>query len=385
MYNEKKEDRHMNNIYEELGVKEYINAYDTMTNYGGSRMSDETLEAYKAAACSFVDMRQLQEKISCRIAEMTGNEAAYITTGASMGITLAVCACMAGKDQKKIDRLPNTEGLKDEVIVFKSQRNPYDKAIEVSGAKLVEIGGEEITTKEELDAAIGEKTVCVYYIQATNHMSNLSIEDVVEVAHKKNVYVIVDAAAQLPPKENLSRFTKMGADIVAFSGGKAIHGPLNTGFIVGRKDLIEACVLCGFPNRSVARGGKVSREDMVALYVALKQYMAMSTAEYDAILRNRVDYIVEGLKDNDILGVYVEEEGPVGQIYPRAAITLKTDRFTIEEFAQALKDDEPGILMGIPLYKPYDCLYVNPLVMDDYELETVLKQLMKVSRNLNER
>ncbi len=373
-------------IYKRLGLKRYINAYDTLTNYGGSRMSDEVLEAYKEAASYFVDMREFQIKAGERIAELTNNEAAYLTTGASMGVTLACAACMVSSDRYLNSRLPDTEGMKNEVIIMRSQRNPYDKAIEVSGAKLVEVGNLYTTEEFELEGAISEKTAAVYYIKATNYSKGaMPLEKVIEIAHRKGVYVIVDAAAQLPPKENLWKFTKMGADIVAFSGGKALKGPLNTGFIVGKKELIESCRMIGFPNRGIARGGKISREDIAALLIAVERYVEMDEEKYQEDMRKRAEYYVDQLEDSDLYSVRIEEIGPVGQLYPRAEISLKTDRFSVEELSEKLKEQEPGVLVGLPLQKPYDVFYINPLVMDDCEKETVLKLLIKAGKELNER
>ena len=368
------------NIYDKLGVKTYINAYDTMTMYGSTIMDDDILESYKESASYLVDMNQLQDVLGKKIAELTDNEAAYITTGASMGVTLAICACMAGTDRYKLSKLPNTTGMKNEVIIMRSQRNPYDKAIEVSGAKLVEIGNLAATNDFELEGVINENTAAVYYIQASNYSkATLPLEKVIEIAHKHDVKVVVDAAAQIPPIDNLSKFTKMGADVVAFSGGKAIRGPLSTGFIVGRKEIIEACKICGFPNRGVARGGKVSREDMIALYLALEKLVSMSNEEYDDILRKRCDYFINGLKNNDFFNIDIEEVGPVGQIYPRVEVSLNTANCSVEEFAKALKDGTPGILVGLPLQKPYDVFYINPMTLKDEQLEIVLEQILKTS------
>jgi L-seryl-tRNA(Ser) seleniumtransferase len=303
-----------------------------------------------------------------------------------MGVTLACAACMVSNDRYLNSRLPDTEGMKNEVIIMRSQRNPYDKAIEVSGAKLVEVGNLYTTEEFELEGAISEKTAAVYYIKATNYSKGaMPLEKVIEIAHRKGVYVIVDAAAQLPPKENLWKFTKMGADIVAFSGGKALKGPLNTGFIVGKKELIESCRMIGFPNRGIARGGKISREDIAALLIAVERYVEMDEEKYQEDMRKRVEYYVDQLEDSDLYSVRIEEIGPVGQLYPRAEISLKTDRFSVEELSEKLKEQEPGVLVGLPLQKPYDVFYINPLVMDDYEKETVLKLLIKAGKELNER
>ena len=175
----------------------------------------------------------------------------------------------------------------------------------------------------------------------------------------------------------------MGADAVAFSGGKAIRGPLNTGFVVGKKEIVDACKICGFPNRGVARGGKVSREDMIAMYLALEKLVKMSNEEYDAILRNRCNKLINGLKDIDEFNIGINEVGPVGQIYPRVEIGLNTNKYTVDEVAKYLKEDEPGILVGLPLQYPHNVFYLNPMTLFDSQLDIVVNQIKKVIRELN--
>ncbi len=368
-------------IYEKLGVKKYINVYDTMTMYGSTIMDDDVLDSYKETSQYLVDINELQDKIGKRIAELTHNEAAYVTTGASMGVSLAIAACMSEGDRYKLSKLPDASGMKNEVVIMRAQRNPYDKAIEVPGAKLIEFGNLAGSFDFELEGVINENTAAVYYIKALNYSkATMPLEDVIRIAHKHNVPVIVDAAAQLPPKENLWKLTEMGADAVAFSGGKAIRGPLSTGFIVGKKWIVDAAKIVGFPNRGVLRGGKVSREDMVAMLLALENYLKLSDKEYDDILRRRVNYFLEGLKDIKMFKLGVEEMGPVGQIYPRVEIAVESDKVDVEGFVKALKEGEPGILAGLPLQKPYNVFYINPMTIMDNQLETVLNQIKKIAK-----
>lgn len=371
-------------IYDELGVKKYINAYDTMTMYGSTIMDDDVLKASEDAQKYLVDINELQDKLGKKIAEITHNEAAYVTTGASMGISLCMAACMSEGDMYKLSILPDTSNMKNEVIIMRSQRNPYDKAIELPGAKLIEIGNLARTFDYELEGVINEKTAAVYFIKASNYAkANLELEKVIEIAHKHNVPVIMDAAAQLPPKENLWKFTNMGVDAVCFSGGKGIKGPLGTGFILGKQWIIDAAKKVGFPNRGICRGGKVSREDMVMAYLALKKYVSMTNEEYDTQLRNRVNYFVDNLRNNPLFEAGVEEIGPVGQIYPRVKVKLVNTKYNTEEFVAAVKNGEPGILLGLPLQKPYDVFYINPMTLIDDQLEIVLTQINKIAEELN--
>lgn len=370
------------NIYDELNVKKYINAYDTLTMYGSTIMDDDVIESYKDSQKYLVDLNELQDKIGEKIAALTNNEAAYVTTGASMGISLCVGACMSEGDRYKLSKLPDTSNMKNEVIIMRGQRNPYDKAIELPGAKLIEIGNLASTFEYELEGVINEKTAAVYFIKASNYAKAiLPLEKVIEIAHKHNVPVIVDAAAQLPPRSNLYSITKLGADAVCFSGGKAIRGPLSTGFIVGKKWIIDACKILGFPNRGICRGGKVSREDMVGLYLALNNFMKITDKEYDDILRKRVNYFIDNLKDNNKIKTRIEEIGPVGQIYPRVEISL-VDSDDVTKVTDALKDLNPGILCGLPLQKPYNVFYINPMTLLDEQLEYVLNKINEITKEL---
>jgi len=372
------------NTYEELGVKTYINAYDTMTMYGSTIMDDDVIASMKESQKWLVDLNELQDKIGKKIAELTNNEAAYVTTGASMGISLCIAACMSEGDRYKLSKLPDTTGMKNEVIIMRSQRNPYDKAVELPGAKIIEIGNLASTFDYELEGVINENTAAIYFIKAGNYSKAiLDLEKVIEIARNHNIPVIVDAAAQLPPKENLWKFTQMGASAVCFSGGKAIRGPLATGFIVGKKWIVDACKTMGFPNRGICRGGKVSREDMVAMYLALQNYLKMSNEQYDAVLRKRVNYFLDKLKDNELINMRVEEVGPVGQIYPRVEISLKNTKYNEEDFVKALKNGTPGILCGLPLQRPYNVFYINPMTLIDDQLEMVANQINKLSKELN--
>ena len=238
----------MTNIYEDLGVRSIINAYAPMTRFGGGIMAREVADAMRAATQSCVDIADLQMRASKIIAETTGAEAGCVTSGAAAGLLLGTAACVAGLDPAKMSRLPDTTGMKNEVIVMRSQRNSYDHAVRATGVMLLEVGfcdrfngtGVRDTEAWEIKAAITERTAAIYYLAKPHARPQLP--EVAAIAHEAGVPVLVDAAAELPPVENLRRFISEGADLAAFSGGKSIGGPQGSGFM-GRRDLISAALL----------------------------------------------------------------------------------------------------------------------------------------------
>jgi hypothetical protein len=228
-------------IYEDLGIEPIINAGGTLTTLGGSLMLPEVVEAMAQASRAFVPMHELHLAAGRRIAEWTGVEAAHVCAGAAAGIALMAAACMAGADADRIRQLPDTTGIKSRFVVQRNHRHGYDQALRVAGGTLVEIEADA----GELERAVSAPDVAgVFYTFAWNlHGEVLSLPQVAEIAHAHGVPVLVDAAAEVPPVENLWRFCKEGADAVAFSGGKALRGPQSTGLLLGRADLIEACRL----------------------------------------------------------------------------------------------------------------------------------------------
>ncbi|MBX3071390.1 MAG: aminotransferase class V-fold PLP-dependent enzyme [Thermomicrobiales bacterium] len=288
-------------VFEELGVRPVINAAATLTRLGGSRMAPEVLAAMNEAAESFVHIDHLQQAAGEVIAEITGAEAGYVVNGAAAGLTLGMAAILAGLDVAKMDRLPDTTGMKNEVVVQKGHRNFYDHAIRAAGAKFVEVGylgypGAGGTYGWQIEAAINENTAAVF-CPIFRTPGTLPLSEVAEIAHAHGLPVIVDAAAELPPRSNLRRFIAEGADLVAFSGGKAIGGPQSSGILAGRRDLIASVALQqqdmdvrtetwtrrwmlddgsvnGIPTQGFGRGFKVGREEIVGLVTALKRFAA---------------------------------------------------------------------------------------------------------------
>src|SRR5262245_48726471 len=288
-------DRSSDNVYERLGVRTVINAVGTLTVLGGSLMPDEVKQAMEQASRSFVPIHELQAAVGRRLAELTGVEAAIVTAGASAALCLATCAVTAGSDAKKIDQLPDLTGMKSEIIIQKADRNPFDHAFRMVGVKLI-----EVETPADVRRAINDRTAAVAYVQAHYSLHHqIELPQMVELAHAAGLPVIMDAAAELPPAENLSNFTKQGADLVAFSGGKQLRGPQCSGLLLGRKDLVAAAYANSSPNNHFARIAKVGKEEIVGLLVAVERYLKLDHAQvlsWRPEMINRVTDSLNGLQ-----------------------------------------------------------------------------------------
>src|SRR5215207_9070371 len=263
-------------VYERLGMRRVINADATLTRLGGSVMPPEVIDAMREAAGSFVDMYELQQVVGRRLAELTRNEAAYVSTGAASGLVLATLAAMTDGDLPTIAHLIETgEAPKDEVIIHRVHRIPYDPAVRLAGARIIEVGNRLQTFPWELEAAITPRTAMVFYAAGVHLASGaLPLAETVEIAHSHSIPVVVDAAAQLPPTENLWRFTReFGADLAVFSGGKDFHGPQASGLLVGKEAMIAAIAVNGSPHQRLARPMKVGKEEMIGLLATVERWI----------------------------------------------------------------------------------------------------------------
>jgi L-seryl-tRNA(Ser) seleniumtransferase len=341
------------NLYEQLGIRTIINARGCITPLGGSIMPDEVIRAMSDAAPYYVNIAELNRKVGAFIAEVTGAEAGYVTSGGSAAALLSTAALIAGKDPGKIHKLPQTDGMINEIIVQRSHRHGYDHAVLAAGGKFVEIGHAYRTLSWQLEAAINEKTAGVF---VTMHpfikRGFLDFPEVIRIAHANNIPVYVDAASSLPPATNLQKFIQQGADLVFFSGGKAIMGPQGSGFVCGRKDLIKAIELNGFPNTGIGRSAKVSKEAMIGLMTALKLYIERDHRADQILWMNQCKYIAASISEKDFPGVdarivFEETEDP----FPEVHIWVNADELGVNPrvIDQAMYDGEPCIATGLPL------------------------------------
>lgn len=335
------------NIYRQLGIESIINASGLQTILGGSIIHPEVTEAMAAASRHFVDIHELHQAAGQRIAGLIGVEAAHICACASAGITLMAAACMTGQDPAKIARLPDTTGMKNKFIIHRPHRNPFDHALYIAGGRFIEISA----NMDELLAALQEDVVAVYYTFAWFCAGEvLPLKKVAQIAHRAGVPVIVDAAGQTPPVENLSWFTKQGADLVTFSGGKAIRGPQSSGLILGRQELIEACAMNDSPNvQSIGRGMKAGKEEIVGLVKAIELYLQKDHPAEMRVWERRVSHLIETLSAVD--GVKVQREIPagIGALIPYVSLWWSEEKVgvTLQQLVEGLRKGRPPIAVRL--------------------------------------
>lgn len=370
-------------VYLRLGVEPLINAWGTVTRVGGSLMRPEVVEAMSMATRHFVDLDELQARAGQHVAGLLGVEAAYITSGAAAGLTISTAACIAGCDLANIARLPDTRGMRNEVIIHRIQRSPYDQAMRLAGAEMVEFGLAKRTYAWEFEAVVTPQSVAAaYYIEHAN-AHTLSLAEFAAVAHKHGLPVIVDAAAELPPVLNLHAFIEQGADLVVFSGGKDIGGPQASGLIVGRRDLIKACAMNANPNHSVGRPMKVGKEEIVGLVTALELYLKQDFEQEMQQWEHQVAYLTENL--NNALPslvakrVFPGEPGIQPTTIPRVYVSWDTAclPLTRDQVQQQLKAGKPRIVVG----ESGASLVINPQTLQPGEEQIVAQRIVEVLRS----
>jgi L-seryl-tRNA(Ser) seleniumtransferase len=392
-------------VYEELDVPTVLNATGNKTRISGSLLRPVAADAMREAANAFVRVSDLQAKASSLIADVTGAEAGYVTSGASAGMTMAAAACIAGTDLSVMESLPRPEDAPTEIVIPRSHRNGYDRAYRVAGAEIVDVGGNESNVGGrsssvelwQIEAAITEDTAAVAYLQKPSIRPPL--EEVVSVAHDNDVPVILDAAAQLPPTTNLARFVDTGADFVLFSGGKAIRGPQTTGIVAGRQDLVESIALQhldmhtafpvweppaslidsadlpGVPQHGLGRGFKVGKEELVGLIYALREFVE---EDHEALLAEwdeRARHIQAGLDDVANLDTRIENADKTHVV---SSVTVTLDEraagITTEELLLSLRREDPRVFLGSD-YLDRNEFTVDPMAITDEEADYVLERI----------
>jgi L-seryl-tRNA(Ser) seleniumtransferase len=260
--------------FRELGVRPFINAAGTYTAMTASLMPPEVIEAITYASKHYVMLDELHDRVGARIATLLKCEAAMVTSGAASALTLATAGILTGTDPRKVVELPSLAGMKSDVIIQKAHRFGYDHAVRNCGVRLV-----EVETRDEMERAITPQTAMMLFYNNNNSDGRIRDEEFVAIGRKHGVPTLNDAAADVPPVENLWKYTQMGFDLVAFSGGKGLRGPQSAGLLLGRRDLVAAARLNAPPNgNTVGRGMKVNKEEMIGLLAALERYLARDHA-----------------------------------------------------------------------------------------------------------
>ncbi len=381
-------------IYKRFGVEPVINLIGAWTAYGGALMKKEALEAMNEAAKESVCLDELQASASKILAPITHTEAAIVTAGAAAGMTLGTAACIAGFDVNKMNRLPDTSGMANEVIIPWPHMTSYNHAFRVPGAKLIGVGTVSGPTpiseaymidKGDIEIAITEKTVAIAYNARRD--SYPPLKEVIEIGHKHNIPIIVDAAAQVPPIENLHRFIDLGADLVCISGGKGVCGPQASGILCGRRDLIASAVVqmldvvgsferwnppaslipkeqfSGLPGRGIGRGMKVSKEAIIGLLVALENFTEEKFTQRIEPLRQLLETVKTRLEG--IAGLEIELTD-TKDYYP--SLSIRIDEQVVgksaAEVSQLLREGKPRIIVG-DMYVHQGIVRIDSLNMNE--------------------
>lgn len=393
-------------VYRSLGLEPIINACGSVTRLGGALMPEAVTAAFAEAAREAVPLDELQAAASRVLAAVTGAEAGLVTSGAAAALTLGTAAILTGYDLARMEQLPHCDGFPHEIVVAREQRNGYDHAVRAAGARLVEVGFNEIvagagvrrTETWEYEAAFGPQTAGVLYVYDVNARPPLS--EVVAVAHARGLPVLVDAAGELPPRANLRDLVAAGADLVAFSGGKAIRGPQATGILCGRRDLIAAAAvqmldlddhwelweppadlidkarLRGFPRHGIGRGFKVSKEQIVALLTALRLF---TSGAYDAELpamRNWLERIAARLESCPVQCRLILSAD--GQSVPLLEIALREALLgrSALDVCRALRRGRPPIQVGHGRLHEGK-LIINPLNLNAEQADVLARRLVE--------
>ena len=345
--------------FRELGVRPFINASGTYTAMTASLMPPEVMDAINYASRHYVMLEELQLKVGERIAKLVQADAAMVTSGAASALTLGTAAVLTGTDQQKMVALPdltNVANMKSEVIIQKSHRFGYDHAVRNCGVRIV-----EVETREDLERAVNPKTAMMLFYNNNNKEGRIQDEEFVQLGKKHAIPTLNDAAADVPPVENLWKYTKMGFDLVAFSGGKGIRGPQSAGLLLGSKELIAAARLNAPPNgNTVGRGMKVNKEEIVGMLAALELYLKKDFAKEQADFARRAETIrssaaaVAGVKAevfvpevaNHVPHVRISWDGK--SLTPAAVVTAMRDG----EPSIAIRSEGPALVIGVWMMRP---------------------------------
>ena len=268
-------------VYGSMGVRVVINAQGNRTVLGGSAPVPEVVEAMEAVNSTYVEMRELLERSGDYIADLLGVEAAYVTSGCSAALAFSAAACMTGRDLDKIAQLPDTSGMRNQIIIQKAQRYSYDRSYTVPGAQLIEAGDEDSCSKEQLQRMIGPETAAIaYLVSPVDNDKILSLEETVDIAQTAGIPSIADAAAQIYPLDYLRR-NAQSADLVCF-GAKYLGAPQSSGFVCGKKELVDAASDHGFiafqnnDGRSFGRPMKLDKQEIVGVVAAIDRWLTMN-------------------------------------------------------------------------------------------------------------
>lgn len=366
------------NPYEELGVTTVINCQGTMTVLGGSVLRPELEAVMAQAGQHFVRVLELEVAAGKRIAEMlklpAGNTA-LVTSGAAAAIQSGLAGILTGSNEQFIKQLPDLTGMKSEVIIQKSHRNPFDHQLRSTGVKLI-----EIETREDLRKAVNEKTAMMHFTNFANAAGQIKVDEWPKLAKEYKIPCMNDAAADTPPVSHLWDYTNMGYDLVTFSGGKAIRGPQCAGLLVGRTELVANALLNNSPHEdTLGRSQKVGKEEIVGMVKALELYL---NEDHEALWKNwqnQLDYISAQI--TKVPGVTTKFFVPdIANHVPHMDIAWDSAKISLtpQEVSKLLRESKPSIVLTSGEERPG--LSMNSFMLKAGEYKIVADQLVKVLR-----
>lgn len=362
-------------VYEALGVRPVINATGTVTVLGGSIMPPEVVAAWVEASKHFVNLLDLHDRVGARIARLAGVEAALVTTGAAGALLLGTAAAVTRGDPARVKRLPDTAGMPNEVLIQKAHHTCYDNQLTNVGVKLI-----DVETAADVRRAASERTALMFFMNVAEPEGRIARAEWVALARKHRVPTLLDAAADTPPVGRLSEYVKAGFDLVAFSGGKAIRGPNDTGLLLGRKDLIEAAKKNANPHcGTIGRMMKVSKEDMVALLAAVERFVGLDRVAEDREYARRLGVIEDAVKD--VPSVTCERiVPPIANHVPHLILDWdpKRVRLTRVQLTKHLAEGDPPILLGRVSGTGDKGVLISVLTLQEGEEQIVAARLREV-------
>lgn len=347
--------------YRELGVKPFINAAGAYSALGGARMRPQVTDAMRYAATRKVKMRELHDAVGKRIAELVGSEAAMVTSGATAAMVLGTAACMTLGDEEKMRQLPDTTGIKNEIIIQKKHRYTYDRALTVAGGRLIEVESEE-----DVRRALNARTAMMFFLKPTHIGDNIPADQYVTLARELGVPSFCDAATTTPPGSNVVAGVSDGFDLICYSGGKGLRGPYSAGLLLGREHLVRYARQNGAPNDiSIGRGMKVSSEEYLGMLVALETSLGISEEADFAYKRERFSHIIDQIADLPGVTARVFVSGSeTNELYLDIDWDTGIIKLDRQQFIDALRAETPAVEVRLLLFSG-GRIHLSATVMDD--------------------
>jgi uncharacterized pyridoxal phosphate-dependent enzyme len=364
------------NVYDELGVTTVINGQGTMTVLGGSLPRPEVEAIMALAGQHFVSIPELEVAAGKKIAEMLKLPEGYtalVTSGAAGAMQSGLAGILTGDNEQYIQQLPDMTGLKSEVIIQKSHRNPFDHQLRGTGARLV-----EIETRDELRNAVNQKTAMMHFTNFANAAGKIKVEEWVQLAKQYNLPAMIDAAADTPPVSHLWDYANMGYDLITFSGGKAMRGPQCAGLLIGRKELVAFALLNNSPYEdTVGRGQKVGKEEIVGMVKAVELYLSEDQNALTEEWWKRLDTVAEQIvKVEGVSTAYFVPD--IANHVPTMQINWDPRRISLtpREVSEALRKGKPSIVLG----RTEIGLEMNSFMLEPGEDQIIAERLIQVFR-----